>query len=51
VLVIDAVGQAALDQLRMRVVADGVGEQGRDPGARIVGLGPAIARLLDPFNP
>ena len=40
-----------LEQVQMRVVADSVGEQGRDPGARIVDFGPTIALLLDPFYP
>ena len=50
-LVIDAVGQEGLEQVRIGVVADGVAEHGRDPGARIVAPGTAIARLRDPFYP
>ena len=43
--------QGVLEQVQIGVVADGVGEQGRDAGARIVALGPAFARLVDPFYP
>jgi hypothetical protein len=43
--------QGVLEQVQIGVVADGVGEQGRDAGARIVALGPTIVRLLDPFYP
>jgi hypothetical protein len=43
--------QGVLEQVQIGVVADGVGEQGRDPGAMIVALGPTIARILDTFYP
>ena len=43
--------QRVLERVQIGVVADGVGERGRDPGVRIVALGPALARLRDPFYP
>ena len=43
--------QGLHEQVRIEVVVDGVGEQGRDPGASIVCTGPAIERLVDTFYP
>ena len=51
VLALGPVPQGVLEHVEIGVVADGVGEQGRDPGARIVALGSTIARLPDPFYP